>query len=382
VQEYTSNNADSSIRGFMAGFAGTFAARGPRRSRWGRILTCSDQARCGPARGRRRWHSIRLTYNGAILKRPLRLLRHASSLDRASPYLLLAAAVLFWALNWIAGRALRDDVPSFSLAFWRWVGASALLLPFAWPHLVRGWPAMRRAWRIMLALGVLGTTFCNLASYTGLKYTTAVSGSILNSFVPVIIMAISWAFLGQKLRAAQWSGVVISLIGVLIIIGRGDPMIILTLSLNVGDIWILASMLLWALYTVCLRWRPADLHPLGLLGANSIVGVVAMIPVYLWSLAQGMHITWSAQAVAGLAYVGVFPSVLAYVFWNNAVARVGPSKAGMFMHLMPVFASLLAIAFLGERLRWFHAAGMALIFSGIWLTSRSYNPEAEAGMEN
>ena len=309
-------------------------------------------------------------------------MRHAAALDRVSPYLLLAATVLFWSLNWITGRALRDDVPAYSLTFWRWVSATVLLLPFAWRHLLHGWPAMRRSWRIMFALGVLGTTFCNLTSYMGLKYTTAVSGSILNSFVPVIIIAISWAFLGQRLRASQWAGVAISLGGVLTIVGRGDPMVILSLSLNVGDLWILASMLLWALYTVCLRWRPPELHPLGLLGANAIVGVAAMLPVYLWSLAQGLHITWTAGAVAGLAYVGVFPSVLGYIFWNNAVARVGPNQAGMFMHLMPVFASLLAIAFLGERLHLFHVAGMAMILGGIWLTSRTDNPEAVAGMEN
>ena len=309
-------------------------------------------------------------------------MRQTAALARVSPYLLLTATVLFWALNWIFGRALRDDVPSYSLAFWRWVSASALLLPFAWPHIARGWPAIRGSWRIMLALGVLGTSFGNLAVYTGLKYTTAVSGSILNSFVPVIIIAISWAFLGQRLRASQWVGVVISLIGVLGIVGRGDPMVILTLSLNVGDLWILASMLLWALYTVGLRWRPPGLHPLGFLGATAIVGVVTMLPVYLWSLAQGLHITWTAGAVAGLAYVGLFPSVLGHIFWNNAVSRVGPNKAGMFMHLMPVFASLLAIAFLGEQLRLFHLAGMAMILGGIWLTSRGRNPGAEAGMEN
>jgi drug/metabolite transporter (DMT)-like permease len=309
-------------------------------------------------------------------------LRQTAALARVSPYLLLTATVLFWALNWIAGRALRDDVPSYSLAFWRWVSATALLLPFAWAHLVRGWPAMRRSWRIMLTLGVLGTTFGNLAVYTGLKYTTAVSGSILNSFVPVIIIALSWAFLGQRLRASQWAGVAISLIGVLSIVGRGDPMVILTLSLNVGDLWILASMLLWALYTVGLRWRPAGLHPLAFLGATAIVGVVAMLPVYLWSLAQGLHITWTAGAVAGLAYVGMFPSVLGHIFWNNAVSRVGPNKAGMFMHLMPLFTSLLAIAFLGERLHLFHVAGMAMILGGIWLTSRGRTPGAEAGLEN
>jgi drug/metabolite transporter (DMT)-like permease len=309
-------------------------------------------------------------------------LRQIITLARVSPYLLLMATVLFWALNWIAGRALRDDVPPYSFAFWRWVIASTLLLPFAWPHLVRGWPAMRRSWPIMLVLGVLGTTFCNLTSYTGLKYTTAVSGSILNSFVPVIIIAISWAFLGQRLRASQWAGVLISLAGVLSIVGRGDPTVILALTFNVGDLWILASTLLWALYTVCLRWRPPELHPLGLLGANAVVGLVAMLPVYLWSLAKGLNVNWTAEAWVGLSYAGVFPSVVGYIFWNNAVSRVGPNTAGMFMHLLPVFASLLAIAFLGERLHLFHVAGMAFIFSGIWLTSRTDSRAAEAGMEN
>ena len=309
-------------------------------------------------------------------------MRQTAALDRVSPYLLLTATVLFWSLNWIAGRALRDDVPAYSFALWRWVCASVVLLPFAWPHLVRGWPVMRRSWRIMLALGVLGTTFCNVTSYTGLKYTTAVSGSILNSFVPVIIITISWAFLGQRLRASQWAGVVISLTGVLSIVGRGDPMVILALRFNIGDLWIIASTLLWALYTICLRWRPPELHPLGLLGANAIVGVLAVLPVYLWSLAQGMYVTWSAQALEGIVYAGVFPSVVGYIFWNNAVARVGPNTAGMFMHLLPVFASLLAIVFLGEQLHLFHVAGMALIIGGIWLTSRDDNPEAVVGMEN
>ena len=309
-------------------------------------------------------------------------MRQKFTLDRVSPYLLLTAAVLFWAMNWIAGRALRDDVPAYSLAFWRWMNASLVLLPFTWRHLVRGWPTMRRSWPIMLALGMFGTSFGALTTYIGLKYTTAVSGSMINSFVPVVIIAISWAFLGHRLRASQWAGVVISLVGVLAIIGRGDPMVILTLAFNVGDLWICGSLLLWALYTVCLRWRPPGLHPLGLLGAIAIIGVAAMLPVYLWSLSKGLHITWTVGAVAGLAYVGVFPSVLAYIFWNNAVARVGPNKAGMFMHLMPVFASLLAIIFLGERLHLFHAAGMAMILGGIWLTSRTYNPEAEAGLES
>jgi drug/metabolite transporter (DMT)-like permease len=309
-------------------------------------------------------------------------LLQSAALARVSPYLLLTATILFWSLNWIFGRALRDDVPAYSLAFWRWVSATVLLLPFAWPHIVRGWPAIRRSWRIMLALGLLGTTFGNLATYTGLRFTTAVSGSILNSFVPVMIIAISWAFLGQRLRASQWTGVVISLTGVLSIVGRGDPMVILALRFNIGDLWIIVSMLLWSLYTVGLRWRPPELHPLGLLGATAIVGVIAMLPVYLWSLAAGLHITWSAGAVAGLAYVGLFPSVLAHIFWNNAVVRVGPNKAGMFMHLMPVFASLLAIVFLGERLHLFHVAGMAMILGGIWLTNRGDSRAAEAGMEN
>lgn len=305
--------------------------------------------------------------------------RRTAAFAGASPYLLLTAAVFFWSLNWVFGRALREDVPAYSFAFWRWVSACVLMLPFVWPYMVRGWPAIRKSWRLMIVLGVLGTTFGNLATYTGLRYTTAVSGSILNSFAPIMIIAISWAFLGQKLRASQWLGVAVSLAGVLTIVGRGDPKVVLALNFNIGDIWIIVSISLWALYTVFLRWRPRDLHPLALLGVTGVVGVIAMLPVYLWSLAAGMHIRWSPLAVAGLAYVGLFPSVLSHLFWNNAVLRVGPSKTGMFMHLMPLFASLLAIAFLGEQLHLFHVAGMALILGGIWLTSRGDNPEDEAG---
>lgn len=303
------------------------------------------------------------------------------TLDRISPYLLLTTVVFFWALNWIVGRLLRDDVPATSLAFWRWFTASLLLLPFAWSHLVRGWPQMRRAWVIMILLGVLGTSFISVASYTGLKYTTAVSGSILNSFTPVFIIAISWAFLGQRLRASQWGGVAISLIGVLCIVARGDPMVVMTLSLNVGDLWIMASMLLWALYTICLRWRPPDLHPLGLLAATSIIGVVAMLPLYFWSLSHDPQVIWSPGAVTAIAYLGIFPSAVGYIFWNNAVSRVGPNKAGMFMHLIPLFASLLAIVILGEDMHLFHIAGMAMILSGIWLVSRRGTSQAGVGMD-
>lgn len=303
------------------------------------------------------------------------------TLDRISPYLLLTTVVFFWALNWIVGRLLRDDVPASSLAFWRWLTASVLLLPFAWPHLVRGWPEMRRSWVVMIAFGVLGTTFISVASYTGLKYTTAVSGSILNSFTPIFIIAISWAFLGQRLRASQWAGVAISLIGVLSIVAQGDPMIILTLSLNVGDLWIMASMLLWALYTICLRWRPPNLHPLGLLGAISIIGVAAMLPLYLWSIVFGPQVKWSPGAVIAIAYLGIFPSALAYIFWNNAVSRVGPNKAGMFMHLVPLFASLLAIVILGEKMHLYHIAGMTMILTGIWLVSRRGKSEAGVALD-
>lgn len=287
-----------------------------------------------------------------------------------NPYLLLTLTSLFWSGNMVVGRGIRADVPPLSLSFWRWAIALALVLPFALPHLREQWPLLKRGWKPVLILGLIGVGGYNTFAYLALQHTTATNAVLLNSFIPVVTIAISWAFLGKHLTRPQAFGVLVSLIGALSIVARGDLQVLTHLNLNLGDAWMLAAVLVWAVYTVGLAWRPTGVHPMLMLAAMTTVGVAALLPAYLWEMAQGREINVHIGSLASLAYVGIFPSFLGYIFYNRGVAEVGANKGSLFIHLMPVFGTILSVIFLGEIPYWYHYLGIALIFTGIWLTMK------------
>ncbi len=288
----------------------------------------------------------------------------------ANPHLLLILTVLTWSGNMVVGRGARGDIPPLTLAFWRWAIALLFILPLALPHLKAQWPLLKGGWRPLLVLGLLGIGGYNTFAYLALQDTTATNAALLNSFVPIATIAISWAFLGKHLRPLEGIGVVISLCGALTIVSHGDPTILAHLDLNVGDVWMLVAVLDWALYTIALAWRPAGVHPMLMLGTTTVIGLVALAPAYAWELVQGRHINLHFGSLAALAYVGIFPSFVGYIFYNKAVAEVGASKASLFIHLMPVFGVILSFLFLGEVPVWYHYLGIGLIFGGIWLTMK------------
>jgi drug/metabolite transporter (DMT)-like permease len=289
---------------------------------------------------------------------------------RVSPYLLLTLTPFFWACNWIVGRGLHNDVPPMAMTFYRWLFAIAFLAPFALPHVWRQWAQVRAHWRILLLLGIVGVGSHNALAYLGLNYTSATNGVILNSFIPIMIIALSWIFLRQRLSTVQYCGVLVSLTGVLAILSHGSLAELVAFRLNGGDLLVILSMLLWSIYTICLRWRPPGLHLLTFLFVIACVGDTAILPFYIGELTWGRHADWTWEAVAALASVGLFSSVLAYIFWNRGVEQVGATVAGLFVHLMPVFGTILAWLLLGERLESFHVVGIALILTGIFVTSR------------
>lgn len=285
------------------------------------------------------------------------------------PYLLLTLTALFWSGNMVVGRALRGDVPPFSLAFWRWTIAFLLTLPLALPHLRAQWPLIKRGWRPILILGLLGVGGYNTLAYIALKHTAATNALLLNSFIPVATIAFSWAFLGKRLRGIEWLGVLISLIGVTAIVARGDLETLAALTLNIGDLWMLLAVLVWAFYTIGLHWRPEGVHPMLLLAAFALVGLALLAPAYAWEVSRGQLIRPTIGALAGIVYTGVLPGFVGYVFYNRAVGEVGASKASLFIHLMPVFGTLLSALFLDEIPQTYHYIGIMLIFAGIYLTT-------------
>ncbi len=285
------------------------------------------------------------------------------------PYLLLILTTLFWSGNMVVGRAVRGEVPPFSLAFWRWTIAFLLTLPLALPHLRAQWPILRQNWRAVVILGLLGVGGYNTLAYIALQFTGATNASLLNSFIPVATIALSWMFLHKRLHGIEWLGVAISLAGVTTIVARGELATLAGLTFNVGDLWMLGAVAVWALYTIGLQWRPAGVHPMLMLAAFTAVGLIALAPAYAWEIAQGRTIHLSGASLSAIIYIGTLPSFVGYIFYNRAVGEVGASKASLFIHLMPVFGTLLSALFLGEQPQPFHFVGIGLIFLGIYLTT-------------
>lgn len=289
----------------------------------------------------------------------------------ATAYTLLVLTALFWAGNQVIARGLQGQMSPIAMSFWRWLTAFVILAPFVLPAIVRERHAIARSWKMLAVLGVLGVAGFNTLTYTGLKYTTATNGVLLNSVIPILVLAINVTFLREPLRAVQAAGVATSLAGVLTIVARGDTGVLMNLTLNPGDLWVLTAMLDWAVYTVLLRWRPRELSSRAFTGSIIAVGVIFLLPIFAWDHDAGSRTAWGPVTFSAIAYFAIFPSVLAYFFWNAAVARVGGERASLFLHLMPLFGALLSAAFLGEALMGYHYAGALLIFAGLFIASRA-----------
>lgn len=292
-------------------------------------------------------------------------------------YVLLTFTALFWAGNAIVARAARELVPPVALAFWRWTIALAIILPFAWRHLRRDTPVIRRNWTMLLVLGALGIGAFNTLLYSGLQQTTALNAMLLQSGQPALILFLGAIFMGDSTTVRQIVGAAIALAGVLWIIARGNLGILGTLNFNEGDLIIGLAVCLWAVYAVMLRRRPA-IHPLSLFAVTLVVGIVGISPFYGMELNSGRYVVLQEESLLAIGYVSVFPSILAYLFFNRGVELIGSAGTGMYMNIMPIMGAGLAIVFLGEHLRGFHAIGMALIVGGILLAGRGSKPLAGA----
>ncbi len=287
-----------------------------------------------------------------------------------SPYLLLTLAVFFWAGNFIVGRAVRADIPPVGLAFWRWFIAALLVTVMARRYLLTDLREIRRHWLIVLLLSITGITSFNTLVYIGLQYTIAVNALLMQSLMPVLIVGLSFLLFKEKIHLIQAMGVLVSLVGALTIIGQGSIDVLLSLSINRGDILVFIAVVGYAGYSIGLRKRPA-VHPLSFVAATFIVGDLLLLPLYIWESMAGRTVHFDAPTLMAVSYVSIFPSIVSYLCFNRGVELVGANRAGMFIHLIPVFGSVMAIVFLGESLQWFHLLGILLIASGISMATRA-----------
>ena len=288
----------------------------------------------------------------------------------AQPYLLLAFAPLCWAGNMIVGRAVRGEIPPLSLNWWRWSIAALVLAALTWPALARQRRLLLRQWKLVLCLALSGIVGFHSAVYLGLTATTAVNSALIVGMGPVLIVPLARILLGERITALQALGVAVSSLGAVIVILRGDPAVLRGLDLNRGDVWLLSASALWATYSVLLKRKPADLDVMNLTTGVIVTGALLATPLYLWEMSRGLFVPLTAESTAALGYVSLFAGVLAYIAWNRGVNAVGPNKAGLFLHLLPVYGAILAALILGERLQGYHLAGFGLILAGLVLTTR------------
>ena len=281
------------------------------------------------------------------------------------PYLLLTLTVLFWSGNFILGRAIRELIPPVSLNFWRWVGALVILTPFGLPRIWRQKRLFQKHWKMVLLLSIPSIAVFNTFIYSALQSASAINTVLVNAMIPIFIALTAWLAFGERLSPRQTLGVLISFLGLIFIVSRGDLAVLGSLTLSKGDLWTLGASLAWAVYSVMLRKRPKQMDPIAFLTLLIVFGLFFSLPWYGWELWHKGGFYLSSNNLASLAYVALFPSVLSFIFWNNGIEKVGANRTGIFIHLMPVFSIIMAVLFLGERLRLFHLLGMTLIFFGI-----------------
>jgi drug/metabolite transporter (DMT)-like permease len=286
-----------------------------------------------------------------------------------SPYLLLSLAVLFWSGNFVLGRAVRAEIPPIGLAFWRWAIASLLVICPALPSLRKDWPTIRQNGFIIVLLAALGVTIFNTLVYAGLQHTIALNAFLMQTMMPVMIVAMSFVLFRDRVTALQAAGIVFSLGGAVTIIVQGDLQTLQTLAFNPGDIIIFAAVVAYAGYSVMLRKRPS-MHPLSFVAITFIIGAIMLLPFYIWETLWQRAVRWDGLTIASVAYVAVFPSIISFLCFNRGVELIGANRAGLFLYLMPLFGGFMALFFLGERLAWFHGVGMFFIVAGILLAVR------------
>jgi drug/metabolite transporter (DMT)-like permease len=285
------------------------------------------------------------------------------------PYLLLSLTSLFWAGNTVLGRFIAGHVPPVTLAFVRWAGAFLILLPFAAPHLVRDWPTIRKHAGLMTVFALTGVSAYNAMAYYGLQYTSAIHGLLLQSIAPLFVALWTFALFGERLSLRQAAGICVSLAGVLVIVCQGSLAVLVGIGFNRGDPWFLVALLIYAFYMAWLRKRP-PMHALSFLAVGTGLGALLLVPVAVWEIASGETFIIDAVSMASFVFVAVFPSLLGYLFLNRGVELIGANRAAPFIHLVPVFGSVMAVALLGERFELYHAVGYALVFFGITVATR------------
>ena len=287
-------------------------------------------------------------------------------------YLLLILTTLFWSGNFIVGKAASIyQIPPFSLNFYRWLFAFLILLPFTFKEILSHKKYILDNISFFIILGITSITIFNSIVYYSLYYTQVISGVLMISTIPVWIMFIASILKIEKTNLFQIIGVILSLTGVMFIITKADIELIKSLDFNKGDLSMVVAMFAWATYSALLRKKTYEISQIALLEIIIICGLVFLIPIYFIEMSFGNLIILSKPFILTLTYVVLFPGILAFLFWIKGIAIIGANRAGVFLHLMPIFGALMAMVIFKEKFMFYHSLGAIFIIAGITLSNKN-----------
>ena len=285
-------------------------------------------------------------------------------------YLFLFLAVLFWAGNFIVGKyASYYQIPPFSLNFYRWFFAWLILLPFTFKEIISKKNYILENYKFYILLGITSVTIFNSIVYYSLNFTQVISGVLMISTIPVMIMFISSILKIERTNIFQILGVICSFVGVILIITKANFDLLVNLDFNKGDLTMVVAMLSWATYSALLKKRKHELSQLSLLEVIITFGLIFLIPIYITEYSLGFEITLNKPFILVLIYVVLFPGLAAFICWIKGISLIGPNRSGVFLHLMPILSALMAMIIFKEKFMLYHLLGAFFILSGIILSN-------------
>ena len=286
-------------------------------------------------------------------------------------YLLLILTTIFWSGNFIVGKAASlYQIPPFSLNFYRWFFAGLILFPFTFKELINKKNYIFKNIGFFIILGISSITIFNSIVYYSLYYTQVISGVLMISTIPVWIIFIASILNIEKTNAFQIIGVGLSLIGVIFIITKADLNLIKNLDFNKGDLSMIVAMFAWAVYSALLKKKKYEISQLALLQVVIILGLIFLIPIYFIEMNLGHLIVLELPFYLTLSYVVIFPGLLAFFFWIKGISIIGANRAGVFLHLMPIFGAIMAMIIFDEKFMYYHLLGAIFILAGITLSNK------------
>ena len=286
-------------------------------------------------------------------------------------YIFLLLTVTFWAGNFIVGKfASLYEVPPFSLNFYRWFFAWLILAPFTIPEIIKKKEYIAQNYKLFIVLGVTSITIFNSIVYYSLNFTQVISGVLMISTIPVMIMFFSSILKIEKTNVFQIIGVILSFLGVAIIITKANFQILKNLDFNKGDITMVVAMFSWALYSTLLKRQKYELSQISLLQVVISFGLIFLIPVYFIEYQVGFRINLDIPFILILSYVVLLPGLASFILWIKGISMIGANRSGVFLHLMPIISAIMAMIFFNEKFMFYHILGACFIISGILLSNK------------